>query len=59
MTTRITAGPDGNLWFIAGEDRIGKITRTGVITEFSPIKFNGHDYPDETGPKISGITDVY
>ncbi len=32
----ITAGPDGNLWFteFCG-DRIGRITRTGTITEFS------------------------
>jgi streptogramin lyase len=33
----ITAGPDGNLWFVEeGASKIGKITPTGVITEFSP-----------------------
>jgi streptogramin lyase len=38
--TGITAGPDGNLWFTeAGvqhnANRIGRITRAGVVTEFS------------------------
>jgi virginiamycin B lyase len=32
----ITAGPDGNLWFTEpGISRIGRITSTGLITEFS------------------------
>src|SRR5579862_8306665 len=33
---RITLGPDGNLWFTeyAG-NRIGRITPSGVVTEFS------------------------
>jgi streptogramin lyase len=31
---RITAGPDGNLWFVEFVDRIGKITPTGAITEY-------------------------
>jgi streptogramin lyase len=31
----ITAGPDGNLWFTESFDRIGRITPTGVVTEFS------------------------
>jgi streptogramin lyase len=31
----ITAGPDGNLWFLEPEaDAIGRITPTGVVTEF-------------------------
>jgi streptogramin lyase len=36
--TSITAGPDGNLWFTESgvtDGRIGRITRTGEITEFS------------------------
>jgi streptogramin lyase len=33
---RITSGPDGNLWFTKDPDpRIGRITTSGVITEFS------------------------
>ena len=33
---RITAGPDGNLWFTEeGANQIGRITTAGVITEFS------------------------
>ena len=40
---RITAGSDGNLWFIEGQysptigeiNRIGRITTSGVVTEFS------------------------
>jgi streptogramin lyase len=31
----ITTGPDGNLWFTAGSNRIGRITPAGVVTEFS------------------------
>ena len=32
----ITAGPDGNLWFTEwGANRIGRITPSGVVTEFS------------------------
>ncbi len=31
----ILAGPDGNLWFIDGADRIGKVTASGVISEYS------------------------
>jgi streptogramin lyase len=32
----ITAGPDGNLWFTEYQgNRIGRITPTGVVTEFS------------------------
>lgn len=31
----ITSGPDGNLWFTEdGADRIGRMTPTGVLTEF-------------------------
>jgi streptogramin lyase len=31
----ITAGPDGNLWFTENAgNKIGRITTTGVITEF-------------------------
>ena len=33
----ITPGPDGNLWFAETADRIGRITPTGVVTEFSGI----------------------
>jgi streptogramin lyase len=35
--SRITAGPDGNLWFTEPfrfDNRIGRITTAGVITEF-------------------------
>jgi streptogramin lyase len=42
--TRIAAGPDGNLWFTdtgSPKPAIGRITRTGVITEFSvPVKLS-------------------
>jgi len=31
---RITAGPDGNIWFVEGTNRVGRITMAGVITEF-------------------------
>ena len=32
---RIAAGPDGNLWFTQNIGRIGRITPTGVISEFT------------------------
>jgi streptogramin lyase len=39
----ITAGPDGNLWFIeASTGNIGRITTTGVVTEF-PTTFTGFE----------------
>ncbi len=31
----ITAGPDGNLWFVHGRSNVGKITPSGTITEYS------------------------
>jgi virginiamycin B lyase len=43
---RITAGPDGNLWFTEPfpfDNRIGRITTSGVITEF-PV-------PDRSEPR--------
>ncbi|MCA1683626.1 MAG: right-handed parallel beta-helix repeat-containing protein, partial [Actinobacteria bacterium] len=33
--SNITAGPDGNLWFTERSGTIGRITPTGVITEFA------------------------
>ena len=30
----VTAGPDGNLWFTAGRDQLGRITTEGVVTMF-------------------------
>jgi hypothetical protein len=32
----ITRGPDGNLWFTTSNDRIGRITPSGQMTEFTP-----------------------
>ena len=31
----ITAGPDGNLWYVDYESRIGRVTPNGEVTEFS------------------------
>jgi streptogramin lyase len=31
----ITAGPDGNLWFIEGIGQVAKVTTSGVITEYA------------------------
>jgi len=34
-TRGITAGPDGNLWFVeCASNKFGKITTAGVVTEF-------------------------
>jgi streptogramin lyase len=48
----ITLGPDGNLWFAAGDnaDNIGRITRAGVVTEFRlPATFS-RPYSMTAGP---------
>lgn len=42
---KITAGPDGNLWFTEGLDNwIGRITPAGVVAEF-PVDGNSNGYP--------------
>jgi streptogramin lyase len=46
----IALGPDGNLWFTAVfANRIGRITPTGMVTEFSTTSYTGGSGP-------SGIT---
>ena len=39
----ITAGPDGNLWFMDSSDQIGRITPAGVTVEFPIPNFPGAD----------------
>ena len=52
----ITLGPDGNLWFTAGDtpvgggNNIGRITRAGVITEFPIPTPNSRPYSISAGP---------
>jgi streptogramin lyase len=48
----ITAGPDGNLWFVEfGTDRVGRITPAGAITEFSAgIRKNSQPVSITSGP---------
>ena len=48
---RITAGPDGALWFtetVAG--KIGRITTAGVLTEYAIPAANSYPYGITTGP---------
>jgi streptogramin lyase len=69
----LAAGPDGNVWFTvpavaAGEEKIGKITPSGVITEYPLPTHNsylqgitaGHDgnvwFTEYEGNKIGRIT---
>ena len=33
-THRLVAGPDGRVWFVAGNDRIGRITTDGTVRTF-------------------------
>lgn len=49
--TSITAGPDGNLWFMEeGLDKIARLTTGGALTEF-PVPSAGSPYPSITvGP---------
>jgi virginiamycin B lyase len=62
----ITAGPDGNLWFIERESgKIGKITTSGTITEYSVPSVTGEGEGITAGPEkenalwftVSGSTD--
>ena len=40
--SRITSGPDGNLWFTEPDaGRVGRITPAGVITEFGAAQLSG------------------
>jgi streptogramin lyase len=49
---RITTGPDGNLWFIDYlTDKIGKITTTGTITEYSLPEGNYNPLGITAGPE--------
>jgi streptogramin lyase/pimeloyl-ACP methyl ester carboxylesterase len=63
----IASGPDGNLWFTEyGSNKIGRITTTGVITEFAPTASSspwgiasgpdGNLWFTETGNEIGRIT---
>jgi virginiamycin B lyase len=46
----ITSGPDHNLWFTEqGQDKIGRITPTGTITEF-PVTPNSIPTVITSGP---------
>jgi streptogramin lyase len=41
----ITLGPDGDLWFTeSSRQRIGRLTTSGVLTEFAVPHLNPHDY---------------
>ena len=47
----IAAGPDGNLWFTdSGTNSIGRITTSGVVTEFPIPTPNSHPYNIAPGP---------
>jgi virginiamycin B lyase len=37
--TAITAGPDGKMWFVQSDSAFGKITTSGVITQFAPLPY--------------------
>ena len=48
---RITSGPDGNLWFTEfWTNRIGRMTRTGVLTEFPIPTFDSGPRGIVAGP---------
>src|SRR2546430_14932601 len=47
----ITTGPDGNLWFVNKfENIIGRVTTTGVITEFTVPTANAQPQDITAGP---------
>lgn len=44
LPQHIVKGPDGNMWFLEQDGRIGRITAAGTIAEFQvPEKSNAHD----------------
>jgi streptogramin lyase len=48
--TGITAGPDGNIWFVEGTaSKIGKITTSGTVTEYS-LPAGSHPWEIAPGP---------
>src|SRR5579871_2444554 len=48
---RVTAGPDGNLWFTEpGISKVGRMTTTGVVTEFGTATGNAGPTGITTGP---------
>jgi virginiamycin B lyase len=53
ISTGITEGPDGAIWFTEaggpGTDAIGRITMNGNITQF-PVTFNSRPYSITSGP---------
>jgi streptogramin lyase len=47
----ITAGPDGNIWFTEyGNNTLGRITPTGVLTEFPIPKAGSYPTDITSGP---------
>ncbi len=47
----IAAGADGNLWFVdSGQDKVGRITQSGAITEFDLPSDVGGPYGIGAGP---------
>ena len=58
---RITLGPDGALWFTeTNASRIGRITTSGVLTEFSLPKSNSYPLGITVGPDGAlWFTEVY
>lgn len=46
----ITVGPDGNLWFPSGTSEIGRITPSGVVTEFDIPTAVAAPYAITAGP---------
>jgi uncharacterized repeat protein (TIGR01451 family) len=47
----ITAGPDGNLWFVeVGGNKVGKITTSGVVTEYKIPTTSSSPLGITTGP---------
>jgi streptogramin lyase len=53
MVNDIATGPDGNIWFILDNYRIGRITLAGVVTTFA---VPGPSYCPDCGPGLNSIT---
>lgn len=46
----ITAGPDGNMWYVTSSDKVGKMDAFGAVTEYSLPTTGATPYNITTGP---------
>src|SRR5262245_7610446 len=53
---RLVVGPDGNIWFTAGSDALGRITVAGVVTIYVLPAADECSFNPSVGPSPFGLT---